>query len=94
MVVNMTIEEMIGLVIMVVLFGTMLITYTFKFIEDSCRREREKAIDEFAKSLNERLEEEKKYCSYHPHTRDETINKSIEIVNQLAEQLKAGGKDE
>lgn len=46
-------------------------------------------IDE--KVLVERLEEEKKYCSYHPHTRDETINKAIEIVNQLAEESK--GKD-
>lgn len=45
-------------------------------------------IDE--KVLIERLEEEKKYCSYHPHTRDETINKAIEIVNQLAEESNNG----
>lgn len=45
-------------------------------------------IDEFVRILVERLEEEKKYCSYHPHTRDETINKIISIVNQLAEESK------
>lgn len=28
------------------------------------------------------LEEEKKYCSYHPHTRDEAINKAIDIVKR------------
>ena len=85
----MTIEEMIGLVIMVVLFGTMLITYTFKFIEDSCRREREKAIDEFAK-----------WCyvngidfSYMAKGTD-TVPFCKRVVDKFnAEQLKVGGKD-
>ena len=44
-------------------------------------------MKEFIEKLIERLEEEKKYCSYHPHTRDEAINKAIEIVNELAEKF-------
>jgi hypothetical protein len=28
------------------------------------------------------LEEEKKYCSYHPKTKDEAINKAIDIVRK------------
>ena len=45
-------------------------------------------MKEFIEKLINRLEEEKKYCSYHPHTRDEAINKAIEIVNELAEEYK------
>ena len=47
-------------------------------------------MKEFIEKLNGRLEEEKKYCSYHPHTRDEAINKAISIVNQLAEEHNNG----
>lgn len=47
-------------------------------------------MKEFIEKLIGRLEEEKKYCSYHPHTRDEAINKAIKIVNELAEEF---GKD-
>ena len=46
-------------------------------------------MKEFINKLIARLEEEKKYCSYHPHTRDEAINKAISIVNQLAEEYKS-----
>jgi hypothetical protein len=47
-------------------------------------------MKEFIDKLIERLEEEKKYCSYNPQIRDEAINKSISIVNQLAEEYKGG----
>lgn len=47
-------------------------------------------MNEFIENLIGRLEEEKKYCSYHPHTRDEAINKAIEIVNELAEEYNNG----
>lgn len=47
-------------------------------------------MNEFIEKLIGRLEEEKKYCSYHPHTRDEAINKAIEIVNQLAQEFNNG----
>jgi Glu-tRNA(Gln) amidotransferase subunit E-like FAD-binding protein len=47
-------------------------------------------MKEFIDKLIERLEEEKKYCSYNPQIRDEAINKSISIVNELAEEY---GKD-
>jgi hypothetical protein len=45
-------------------------------------------MKEFIDKLIERLEEEKKYCSYNPQIRDEAINKSISIVNELAEEYK------
>lgn len=47
-------------------------------------------MKEFIKKLTGRLEEEKKYCSYHPHTRDEAINKAISIANELAEEHNGG----
>lgn len=47
-------------------------------------------MKEFIDKLIERLEEEKQYCSYNPQIRDEAINKSISIVNELAEEYKGG----
>ena len=43
-------------------------------------------MKEFIEKLIGRLEEEKKYCSYHPNTRDKAINKAISIVKELAEE--------
>ena len=54
------------------------------------REARAKAIDEFAKSLNERLEEKRKKAA--SVLVGWAYEDAIEIADQLAEQLKAGGK--